>query len=108
ERRDDAEPMTRKELTCRDLVVWQESGWAQLDLTETKTCRIGEHAIGRELVTPARHFADTPRDRRGGEFDVRTLASSPSEVAGGCMNVGVLGVGRLGASHAETLRSLPD
>ena len=60
ERRDDAEPVPREQLPREDRIVGQETGWAELDLTETKTCRIRKHAIGPELVTPARHFADTP------------------------------------------------
>ena len=45
---------------------FEEAGWTELGGHEPEALHLGEHPLRRQLVTPAGHFAQAPRDRGPG------------------------------------------
>src|SRR5439155_17875486 len=56
-------------------IAREEARWSGLHIAQTQARGLFEDAPKGQLVSPAGHLADAPRDRRGGESHVRTLAS---------------------------------
>ncbi len=50
-------------------VVRQEAGGPELAGGEAERAHLAEHPVRAELVAPARHLADAPRDRRAGDAE---------------------------------------
>ncbi len=48
-------------------VLRQPAGGAEFGLGEAQAAHLGEHPVGRQLVTPARYLANAPGDGGGGD-----------------------------------------